>query len=173
VAGVFVKKAMFLVILVVGLTAATFSFTSAFAAPGDPGEPIAITGCGELEDIPDGSTLHYEITQSFLCGGIFPVIDSFGGQIEGNNHTITGITIESIGVGTIGVIRSVSPSGVIQNLNFADISVTNFLATTGTVVGSLQGTLDNVTVSGIVDGQSNVGGLVGTTSGGYIVEFQC
>ncbi len=164
------KKISIFLSLVIAVIAASISFSTAFAAPGDPGEPIPITGCGELEAIPDGSTLHYEITQSFLCGGLFLVKDSFAGHIEGNGHTISNITIEPLGVGVIGMFRTIEASGVIQNLTFENVNITNNLATTGSVAGSLAGTLDNVHVTGTVDGQSNVGGLVGVLNGGYIVD---
>jgi filamentous hemagglutinin family protein len=96
----------------------------------------------------------------------------FYGVFDGQNHTISGLTITSPGTnGSIGLFYR--NEGLIENLNLtgASISVGCCLySDVGTVAGINEGTISNVHASGSVYGAWMVGGLVGIQYNGSISD---
>jgi hypothetical protein len=86
---------------------------------------------------------------------------AFQGNFNGNNHTISNLTIDRASESNIGLFGYIN-NGTVQNLGIVDCDIK------GTVgVGSLVGTANNATLSncyasGSVNGEWFVGGLVGS-----------
>ena len=97
-----------------------------------------------------------------LEGMLWEPIPSFSGQFKGNGHTISDLTItgECSPAGLFGIveekgsIESLSVRGVVSVSDSAD-------TTTGGIVGINHGTLINCQFTGVVTGDSEVGGIVG------------
>ena len=129
----------------------------------------------------DAETLgkNYKLSADLdLSGETFPGIGTathpFTGRFDGQNHTISNITVSGTdNVGFFGVIKGAK----IQNLNLKNVSITG-VEKVGGLVGYAQVELDksdlskNVanliggcTVSGTVSGEKQTGGLVGLNEG--------
>ena len=122
---------------------------------------------------------NYKLTADLdLSGETFPGIGTaaqpFTGRFDGQNHTISNITVSGTdNVGFFGVIKGAK----IQNLNLKNVSITG-VEKVGGLVGYAQAELgkddlsQNVanliggcTVSGTVSGEKQTGGLVGLNEG--------
>ena len=136
-----------------------------------------------LANATDGSTLskNYKLANDLDLTGInFPGIGTaaqpFTGRFDGQNHTISNVTVsgaDKVGVGFFGVIKGAK----LQNLNLKNVSITG-VEKVGGLVGYAQAALDNndlsknvanliggCTVSGTVSGEKQTGGLVGHNEG--------
>ena len=97
-----------------------------------------------------------------LEGMLWEPIPSFSGQFKGNGHIISDLTItgQYSPAGLFGIveeqgsIESLSVRGVVSVSDSAD-------TTTGGIVGINHGTLINCQFTGVVTGDSEVGGIVG------------
>lgn len=92
----------------------------------------------------------------------------FAGTFDGDNHTISGMTVEFTGKeGYQGLFGTVS--GTVKNLKLTGVSISGTAANNriGAVAGMLKGaTLENVQVTASVNAAANfVGGLVGSVEG--------
>ncbi len=158
---------------------------------GTESSPYEITDCKLLQGMSYNLGAYYILKNNIDCSatstwnsgrGFVPIGNSvsnpFVGSLDGDGHTITGLTINSniaddIYVGLFGVLGNHSYVG---NINLADVDITS---TDGTAVGSIAGTfgscenngtinilgsaeMENINVlSGNVSGNEKVGGLVG------------
>jgi hypothetical protein len=99
----------------------------------------------------------------------------FSGNFNGNDFTITGLTIAvsamtpQIGFGLFGYVGA---TGTVSNLNVTGVSITISIASKKYVaglVGANQGTVDSCSTSGILSnanlGAESIGGLVGENYG--------
>ncbi len=104
--------------------------------------------------------------------GFVPIGDDairFSGTFDGMNHTITRLTINRPGTDNVGLFGYTKDAGI-QNigLNAVDINGQNNV---GGVVGrKLGGAISNSYASGTVEGQNNVGGLTGNNYNGSIAN---
>jgi len=107
-------------------------------------------------------------THSWNNGKGFQPITGFSGSLDGNGHTIRGLTINRPGTNGVGLIASTtSPSStttIVTNLTLYDIDITGG-SQTGAIAGTADGSLTNITVTGRVDGDTNVGLIAGRTTG--------
>ena len=84
------------------------------------------------------------------------------GTFDGDNHSITGLTIQNAG-DRIGLFGQVGDNGTVKNLKLADVNVSGN-DNVGAVAGCNEGTISNCSVSGSIQGNQNVGGVVGVMS---------
>lgn len=98
---------------------------------------------------------------------------NFYGQFDGQNNTISNLTITG-NKNNVGLFNTIQSSAVVKNLILSNVNISG-----GSIVGSLAGTnfgtVNNITVSGSVLGSGNrIGGLFGDTkgesSGNYIIS---
>ena len=91
--------------------------------------------------------------------------NAFKGVFDGDNNTISGLTITSTtaadaAIGLFGVVDG----GTVKNLNLTNVNI-NVLSSNlaGAAIGMMlnKATADNITVSGAVVGNDGVGGIVG------------
>jgi len=104
---------------------------------------------------------------------------TFNGSFNGQGHTISGLAMAPVDLSTgeIAVGLFGINDGTIRNLHLTDVSITaspNFPEPqlVGGLAGANFGTIDNVTVSGVIDSQNVngivlVGGLVGSNLGSF------
>jgi rhodanese-related sulfurtransferase len=92
---------------------------------------------------------------------------SFNGAFDGNNHTISNLTIT--GVSYLGLFGKLGPGGEIKDLGVTGVNITGFYhAIAGLVGDNDQGSITRSYSTGIVTGYSFVGGLVGYNNYGDI-----
>ncbi len=89
----------------------------------------------------------------------------FTGVFEGNNHSISNLTISG-GADYRGLFGYITNTGNVSNLILTKVNITggNYV---GGLVGENFGTISNchVTGAGAIDGMSNIGGLIGNNNG--------
>ena len=97
---------------------------------------------------------------------------SFQGTFEGDNHTISGITINAESGEGFGLFKFISTDTTIENLILSKVSITAY-DSTGTLVGAMDGgTISNVKVTdGKVTGNKGVGGIVGRVLMSGTIEY--
>ncbi|WP_053373858.1 chitobiase/beta-hexosaminidase C-terminal domain-containing protein [Paenibacillus sp. FJAT-27812] len=91
-------------------------------------------------------------------------INRFAGELDGQGHSISGLKLTAGDAGAAGFISE--NEGKIHHLTFAEASVEGG-ESTGIAAGINRagGTIEDVSVSGTVSGQGNVGGVVGVNEG--------
>lgn len=94
-----------------------------------------------------------------------PITTGFSGRLEGLGHTISNIEIHDTKASdSIGLFASILASGVVQNLNLSEVDVVGN-ESVGALAGMNAGLLENDDVSGKVQGDTYVGGMVGSNEG--------
>lgn len=151
---------------------------------GSMNNAVKISTEDELKQLASNPNSHYVLTSDIVIKGEWPSIDNFSGILDGNNHTISGLKIESEN-GSAGMFNRCS--GIIKNLKVVNAEVTTEIIDGDAIVGVLVGEL---TSGKIVDCEtincaasayasdkkdtenrsrySIVGGIVGKISGGEI-----
>lgn len=86
-------------------------------------------------------------------------------MLDGEGHTIDGLTIERPTVNRVGLIGVLDDEGTVRNVSVADADITgNYYA--GGLVGTSDGTVVSASATGTVTSSSNnVGGLAGSNDG--------
>lgn len=96
-----------------------------------------------------------------LTGAGFQPIPIFCGVFDGNGHTVSGLTVEGRG-SDLGFIRYVEAGAVVKDLTLqACVRPEGSQTGIGGVAGQNEGTIENCTVSGLVEGGEEVGGIAG------------
>ncbi len=149
---------------------------------GTEGNPYIVTNAEQLNEVRNNLSAYYELGNDIDLSGIDnwnPIggaFDPFIGHFDGKGHTISGLTVRDNISANGGLFAAIGNSGVVQNLvlSVVDISISNLFADVGALAGKLEGKAVNIRVSGgTVAGMNNVGGLVGATSSGAVVEASC
>jgi hypothetical protein len=105
--------------------------------------------------------------------GFDPIGDDsnlFTGSFDGQNHTITGLTIDRATTDYVGLFGYTGSNVTLKDVALDGIDITG-QKYVGGVIGSFSGNtslLTNVSTSGQVGGESYVGGLVGNNASGTI-----
>ena len=93
--------------------------------------------------------------------------NSYKGTFDGGGHTITGLTVTTYDkyAGLFGWLNS---AGTVKNVVMEGVQITNNHSSgfAGGVVGNSWGTIENCSVSGSVNGEVYVGGVVGKQTSG-------
>jgi hypothetical protein len=155
-----------------------FQATPAFAAGtsctglsgnGTTESPFLITESADLDKVVDcDANQNYLLTQDIDRSASSTVIATFSGTLDGNNKSITGISIS-------GTVNSVGLFGLVTDAEFKNLTISGAVvsASGSNNVGVLAGesatqiTVSNITAIGfVVKGNVNVGGLVGKLNSG-------
>ena len=104
-------------------------------------------------------------------------IPSFSGTLDGNGHTVSGLTISDRRVAGAGLFAEVASSGKVRNLGLTDVSITANQQV-GAVAGTNRGLISGVHATGTITRRSNnqpgnptdIGGLVGFNDTAGIIE---
>ena len=156
--------------------------TSALTGTGDSGDPYLINNAADLASLSSylGATYddkYFEITADIDLGAygtwteLGAGLPGFRGYLDGNDHTIDGLTINSstIYAGLFGYTYNAD----ISNINFTNVDITNSNQNTGTIVGYADNTrLTNITVeSGTVTASNAyIGGITGRTQNSTLIN---
>ncbi|WP_373150537.1 fimbrillin family protein [Bacteroides eggerthii] len=93
--------------------------------------------------------------------------NTYKGTFDGGGHTITGLTVTTYDkyAGLFGWLNS---AGTVKNVVMEGVQITNNHSSgfAGGVVGNSWGTIENCSVSGSVNGEVYVGGVVGKQTSG-------
>ena len=96
----------------------------------------------------------------------------YAGTFDGNNKTITGLTIYQTSESNVGLFASIDKGGTVKNLTLDKVNITADY-NIGAVAGENRGTIENCSVSGSVTGSSDssyVGGIAGWNNSGIITD---
>ncbi|WP_274322746.1 M26 family metallopeptidase [Halosimplex aquaticum] len=159
----------------------TSSPLSEMEGSGTPQDPYVITTPEELQAIDEDLTAHYvlgndidaSVTETWNAGNGFDPIGgqngAFRGSLDGNGHTVSGLTIVRPGLGKVGLF-SVS-RGTIQNISLRDVLI-NGNQNIGALAGVNLGSVTGSSATGRIQGTAgNVGGLVGVNAGQIVASY--
>ncbi|OCW57427.1 hypothetical protein AWJ14_00840 [Hoeflea olei] len=109
-------------------------------------------------DAADGSTYGFD-----------PILN-YSGNFDGRNHVVFNLTIKRPAEEFVGLFGTVNEFGVVQNIRLVNAYVQGG-DSTGALVGSMAGRVENAASSGIVLGNNNVGGLVGNMNAAGVLRY--
>lgn len=105
-----------------------------------------------------------------LQGTEFFGVPIFMGTLEGNDHTITGLSVVQEGSAQ-GLFRYLGETGIIRNLTVrGEVTPSGSQSDVGGIVGVNSGTLQNCHFEGKVSGSDRVGGIVGSNQVSAILD---
>ena len=93
--------------------------------------------------------------------------NSYTGTFDGGGHTIMGLTVTTNDQ-YVGLFGRLGKAGTVKNVVMEGVQITNIHSSgfAGGVVGNSWGTIENCSVSGSVNGEVYVGGVVGKQTSG-------
>ena len=105
-----------------------------------------------------------------MGGASINSIPIFYGRFDGASHTISNFTIKTKG-SQIGLFRSIEAGASVINLTLnAAVSPNGSACSVGILAGENRGSISGCTVSGSVEGESDIGGLVGINHAGATIS---
>lgn len=154
---------------------------------GTQSDPYTVTCCDELPEIADDLAAHWRLTRDIDCSatspssadfsgsawdpaGFQPISGEFTGELDGDGHAISGLTIDVSG--PAGLFEHLFRTASVHDLDLVDVDVTGtdqvgaLAAYVSTNENQVYTTIRDVTVAGRVTGLSTVGGLVGESYNG-------
>jgi PKD repeat protein len=177
---------MFVIILVVGLGAATGTAaadapdcsTVSYNGDGTTSSPYEVGNVDQLQCIENqGLDASYELvsdidatgTSSWNFGsGFEPIGDNnnpFTGGLTGNGNTITGLTINRGSLDEVGLFGQIGSGGGVQGVNLKDVEISG-ANRVGALAGDNSGNIIRSSATGTVTGSGlNAGGLIGFSEG--------
>ena len=124
------------------------------------------------EAVQTDPTLNITLTDNITLTEDWTPISDYAGTFDGNNKTITGLTINQSTTDNIGLFTSIAESGTVKNLTLDNVDITAN-SNVGAIAGQNRGTIENCSVSGSVTGLSDnscVGGITGWNYRGTITD---
>lgn len=104
-------------------------------------------------------TADIDLTDSNFTG-----IPTFGGTLQGNGHTISGLNLSEQG-SVQGLFRYLQQDAVVQDLNVTGtVQPGGTRAEVGGLAGQNAGTIQNCSFSGTVSGTDRIGGIAGSNT---------
>lgn len=95
----------------------------------------------------------------------FVCIPTFGGEFDGNGHTIQGFDL-SAGINPAGLFATLQSTAYVHDLKVTGtVAPHGDAAIAGGIVGTNYGTVESCTFTGTVEGNSNTGGIAGINHG--------
>jgi hypothetical protein len=144
---------------------------------GEPNDPYRISTAQDLNSIGHNPRLmkcHFRLVADLDLTGFhfYPIGDTYNpyaGSFDGNGHTISHLTVK--GESCVGLFRVLGSWAEVRDLGVVDVNIIGAGDYVGGLVGSCgswNGPASRVTrcySSGVVSGNSKVGGLVGHSTG--------
>mgnify|MGYP006277775227 FL=1 len=146
-----------------------------YAGSGTSADPYQVGNVDQLQCLNQDLDAHYELVGDIDASktstwnsesGFSPIggATAFTGTLDGNGHTVTGLSVDRDFSNDIGLFGQVGASGVVTDLTLATADVTGN-SNVGALVGVNHGTVEKVSVDGTVTGSYTVGGLAGRNHG--------
>lgn len=135
----------------------------------EPYEILHITSVEELQDLADACVYdewsgdkRVLLDKDLDLGGRELIIPVFGGIFDGQGHTVSGLTIQQEG-SQLGLFRYLQRGAVVQNLEVSQARVLpqGSSCQAGILAGRNYGSIVNCKVSGVLEGEEEVGGIAG------------
>ena len=141
------------------------------------GDVYEIKTAADLQQIAKDPKGDYILLSDIDMSGIeWKPIADFSGTLDGNGKTVQNLTIDESKDADLGLFASVEAEGVIKDLSLENVTIhaeETKAQNIGTLVGTLEGKLKNVTATGVIyddrDGV-NVGCLAGLALDGADVD---
>ncbi|MFN8015296.1 MAG: fibronectin type III domain-containing protein [Acidimicrobiia bacterium] len=142
-------------------------------------QPYQIDSCEKLQAINEHPENDYILTTNIDCtdsanwnsGAGFVPIEGFTGKLDGRNHSIDSVLINTDGI-HFGLFKTIGTSSAIRNLEISNSTFTNTrtdqenIVYSGALVGYSQGTIENINVqSSSITSVGTLGGVVGANDG--------
>lgn len=142
---------------------------------GTPEDPYRIRELGELvwmgSASTGGATVHFRLENDIDAtesrnweGGFTPIPRQLRGFFEGTFHggmfAIRNLTIVRDSDTGVGLFKNIGTNGVVRDLRIEDANIVGQIQV-GIIAGLNRGTISNCIVTGRVQGQTAVGGIVG------------
>ncbi|TKX84330.1 hypothetical protein EXE43_19510, partial [Halorubrum sp. SS5] len=149
------------------------------AGNGTEAEPYRIANASELQAMEDDLDANYTLVSDINAAttaewnngsGFDPVGPSydrrFTGSFDGNNHTVTGLTIDRPDASNIGLFGATAGGATLSDVSLTNVNVSGGESNTGGLVGLFEdSTVRNASAAGSATGDENVGMLVGYNGG--------
>ena len=136
---------------------------------GTPESPYLVSTAGQFDLVriaKDELDKNYKFTADIdMSGRIWSeaLIPSFSGVFDGNNHTISHLTIK--GESGLGLFGQLDHGAEVRNIGLVDVNITSSAGSAGGLVHENYGSITNSYSTGSVNGSWDVGGLVGANRG--------
>lgn len=151
-----------------------------FEGAGTEGDPYEIANCIQLANARFFPTAHYELTGDIDCSMTENWNDGYGfmgiaypyegykftGVFNGNGHTISDVFMDQDNSDYIGLFRHIETGAEVYDFTIANANISGD-DRVGSLAGALAGTVTNVHATGYVNGDGDVGGLVGIHADGF------
>ena len=140
------------------------------------GTPIAhaatsLTTCAQLQNIGSlGLNGDYVLANDINCSSIadFQPIGTFTGTLDGQNHIISGFTIDQF-LGTNKAMFSSTNGAIIRNITFTGIDVDGYLNTAVIASSATNTIFSNISLSGTFRGDTPSGGIAAVMTNSVII----
>jgi len=148
-------------------------------------DPWIITNCTQLQEMNESLGGNYTLGNDINCNetswwnagaGFQPVGDDtnkFTGNFDGNNYTIGNLTINRTGTDYVGLFGNFNSGSIwrslITDVGLVDVNISG-KDWVGTLVGASGDNISNCFATGSVNGNANVGGLIGWHTGGLVIS---
>ena len=143
---------------------------------GTTAKPYLISSADDFDLIRKNSTKVFKLLNDIDLSEVsnFQTISNFSGTLDGNGFTIKNLTLNN----QSSFISTLSSKGVVKNLNFENITITNRNASHTGIFGTVSGQLENIGIkSGKISNQASdngqylgTGALAGVLSRGGIIR---
>jgi len=126
-----------------------------------------LAGTHRLMNSLDSSSVGYDTYAGPLAnaGAGWSPIGTFTGSLDGQGYTISGLNINRPSTSTVGLFSIAS--GTITATHLAEVDITGQQYVGGLIAYASGATITSCSVSGAVQGTSNIGGLVGLAVPAY------
>lgn len=151
-----------------------------FEGEGNEGSPYMIETCNQLQNVRIFPSNDFKLANDIDCsdsenwndgigflGIAYPYEGhKFSGTFDGDNHTISGLFMNSEFSDYTGLFRYIDAGAEVRDLTITDAYIhgDDFV---GVLAGGLSGVAENITAQGVVEGDYTVGGLVGVHANEY------
>jgi hypothetical protein len=148
---------------------------AAFVGDGTEESPYQISSVEQLKEIGKGLNKHYILMEDITFEDAvywFPIGTTaapFTGSLDGDGHTIKNLLIDS--PFDYAAFFGVTSNAKIKNLNFDNVNVKGQNYVAAIIASALANSvIENCTVSGVITGTTNTGGLVGISTGTGVIR---
>jgi hypothetical protein len=116
-----------------------------------------------VNDIDASGTVNWNNGKGFNPIGDFSV--SFTGSFDGQNHTISNLSINRLNDNYVGLFGRIDAGGEVKNVGVINVNMTGESYVGGLVGYNYNGNISNSYSTGNVTGEERLGGLVGINQG--------
>ncbi|WP_279155617.1 immune inhibitor A domain-containing protein, partial [Thomasclavelia cocleata] len=120
---------------------------------GTTAKPYLISSANDFDLIRKNSTKVFKLLNDIDLSNVsnFQTISNFSGTLDGDGFTIKNLTINN----QSGFITNLSSIGIVKNLNFENVTITNSNTSHTGVFGNVSGKLENIAIkSGKISNQT-------------------